>query len=136
MLFRSLAGFFHREAVRLANGDPVDERRFRYPGPRPQTKETAVVMLADTVEASVRAASNRSAAGLDQLVGMAVNERILEGELEDSGLTLRDLEAIKRSFVQQLRGVYHRRIEYPPISVPDAEEVRGGTVATGGDHAA
>lgn len=131
-----LAGFFHREAVRLANGDPVDERRFRYPGPRPQTKETAVVMLADTVEASVRAASNRSAAGLDQLVGMAVNERILEGELEDSGLTLRDLEAIKRSFVQQLRGVYHRRIEYPPISVPDAEEVRGGTVATGGDHAA
>ena len=93
-------------------------------------------MLADTVEASVRAASNRSAVGLDQLVGLAVNERILEGELEDSGLTLRDLEVIKRSFVQQLRGVYHRRIEYPPTLAPDPEVARVGAVTTGGDHAA
>jgi putative nucleotidyltransferase with HDIG domain len=131
-----LAGFFHREAVRLANGDPVDERLFRYPGPRPQSKETALVMLADTVEASVRAASNRSTVGLDQLVSLAVNERILEGELEDSGLTLRDLEVIKRSFVQQLRGVYHRRIEYPPTLAPDPEAARVGGVITGGDHAA
>jgi membrane-associated HD superfamily phosphohydrolase len=93
-------------------------------------------MLADTVEASVRAASNRSTVGLDQLVSLAVNERILEGELEDSGLTLRDLEVIKRSFVQQLRGVYHRRIEYPPTLAPDPEAARVGAVITGGDHAA
>lgn len=132
-----LAGFFYREAVRLADGDPVDERPFRYPGPRPRTKETALVMLADIVEASVRAASNRSAASLDQLVDRAVNERVLEAELDDSGLTLRDLEIAKRSFVQQLRGVYHRRIEYPTAHVAtDPEVARSGVVADGGDHAA
>ncbi len=131
-----LAGFFYREAVRLADGNPVDERRFRYPGPRPQSKGTALVMLADTVEASVRASSNRSAASLDQLVSRAVNERILEGELEDSTLTLRDLERVKRSFTEQLRGVYHRRIEYPPSVSPDPEMASAGTLMGGGDHAA
>jgi membrane-associated HD superfamily phosphohydrolase len=97
----------------------VDERAFRYPGPRPQRKETALVMLADTVEASVRAASNRSANSLENLVERAVNERILEGELDDSTLTLRDLDTVKRSFVQQLRGVYHRRLDYADAA--DAE---------------
>lgn len=107
-----LAGFFYREALKVAGADTVDERAFRYPGPRPQRKETALVMLADTVEASVRAASNRSANSLENLVERAVNERILEGELDDSTLTLRDLDTVKRSFVQQLRGVYHRRLDY------------------------
>ncbi len=107
-----LAGFFYREALKVAGADTVDERAFRYPGPRPQRKETALVMLADTVEASVRAASNRSANSLENLVERAVNERILEGELDDSTLTLRDLYTVKRSFVQQLRGVYHRRLDY------------------------
>lgn len=107
-----LAGFFYRKALKVAGSNTVDERAFRYPGPRPQRKETALVMLADTVEASVRAASNRSADSLENLVERAVNERILEGELDDSTLTLRDLDTVKRSFVQQLRGVYHRRLDY------------------------
>jgi cyclic-di-AMP phosphodiesterase PgpH len=108
-----LAGFFYRKAVKEAGTEPVDESRYRYPGPRPRSKETALVMLADTVEASVRAASNRSTKSLEELVERAINERILEGELDESNLTLKDLEIIKRSFVRQLRGVYHPRIEYP-----------------------
>ncbi len=118
-----LASFFYRKAVKLAGTDFVDETTFRYPGPRPQTKGTALVMLADTVEASVRAASNRSTQSLEQLVERAVNERLLEGELDDCDLTLRDLETIKRSFTKQLQGIYHPRIEYP-----EPGELEGGQV--------
>jgi membrane-associated HD superfamily phosphohydrolase len=115
-----LAGFFYRKALKLAGADPVDEGSFRYPGPRPRSKEAALVMLADTVEASVRAASNRSTRSLEDLVERAINERILEGELDESSLTLKDLEIIKRSFIRQLQGVYHSRIEYPEPQELDA----------------
>ncbi|MDQ3699597.1 MAG: HDIG domain-containing protein, partial [Chloroflexota bacterium] len=108
-----LASFFYRKAVKMAGTGAVDESMFRYPGPRPRSKETALVMLADTVEASVRAASNRATKSLEELVERAVNERILEGELDDCNLTLKDLEIIKRSFMRQLQGVYHPRIQYP-----------------------
>lgn len=108
-----LASFFYRLAVKAAGSGAVDEASFRYPGPKPQSKETALVMLADTVEASVRAASDRSTQSLEQLVERAINERVLEGQLDDCDLTLRDLEIIKRSFTRQLQGVYHPRIEYP-----------------------
>jgi len=108
-----LASFFYRKAVKLAGTDLVDESAYRYPGPRPRTKATALVMLADTVEASVRAASNRSTQSLEHRVERAVNERLLESELDECDLTLKDLDTIKRSFTKQLQGVYHPRIEYP-----------------------
>jgi len=108
-----LASFFYRKAVKAAGSEAVDEAKFRYPGPRPRSKATALVMLADTVEASVRAASNRSTQSLEQLVERAINERVLEGQLDDCDLTLKDLETIRRSFTRQLQGVYHPRIEYP-----------------------
>jgi putative nucleotidyltransferase with HDIG domain len=122
-----LASFFYRKAVKLATGagsDHVDEASFRYPGPRPLTKGTALVMLADTVEASVRAASNRTTQSLEQLVEKAVNERLLEGELDECDLTLKDLETIKRSFTKQLQGVYHPRIEYPEPAELEAAPVQ------------
>ncbi len=111
----TLASFFYRKAVKLAGNESVDESKFRYPGPRPQSKETALVMLADVVEASVRAASNRSTQSLEQLVERAINERLLEGQLDECNLTLKDLEIIKRSYIRQLQGVYHPRIEYPRL---------------------
>jgi membrane-associated HD superfamily phosphohydrolase len=119
-----LASFFYRKAVKMAGTDHVDESKFRYPGPRPRSKGTALVMLADTVEASVRAASNRSTQSLEQLVERAVNERLLEGELDECDLTLKDLEVIKRSFTKQLQGVYHPRIEYPTADELDAQVVQ------------
>ena len=112
----SLASYFYRTAVKQSGNDAVDESKFRYPGPRPQTKETALVMLADIVEASVRAASNRSTQSLEQLVEKAINDRMLEGQLDECDLTLRDLDTIRRSYIRQLQGVYHPRIEYPPAS--------------------
>jgi putative nucleotidyltransferase with HDIG domain len=108
-----LASFFYSKAVKAEGDGAVDESKFRYPGPRPQRKETALVMLADAVEASVRAASNRSTQSLEQIVARSINERITEGELDDCDLTLKDLDTIKRSFTRQLQGVYHPRIEYP-----------------------
>jgi putative nucleotidyltransferase with HDIG domain len=121
-----LTSFFYRKAVKQAGSEAVDESKFRYPGPRPQTKETALVMLADVVEASVRAASNRSTQSLELLVERAVNERLLEGQLDECNLTLRDLEIIKRSYIRQLQGVYHPRIDYPK---PDELEPAAAHVA-------
>jgi len=78
------------------------------------------------VEASVRAASNRSTQSLEQLVERAINERLLEGQLDECNLTLKDLEIIKRSYIRQLQGVYHPRIEYP---APDELEPAAAHVA-------
>jgi putative nucleotidyltransferase with HDIG domain len=106
-----LVTYFYRKA---AVEDPnVDPERFRYPGPRPQSKETAIVMLADSVEAVVRAAKDHSHERIDELVDAVINERVTEGQLEECDLTLRDLKTIADSFKGTLRGIYHPRIEYP-----------------------
>ncbi|HEY8768290.1 MAG TPA: HDIG domain-containing metalloprotein [Dehalococcoidia bacterium] len=106
-----LVTYFYRKA---SQEDPhVDPERFRYPGPRPQSKETAIVMLADSVEAVVRAAKDRSHERIDELVDAVINERVAEGQLEECDLTLRDLRTIADSFKATLRGIYHPRIEYP-----------------------
>ena len=106
-----LVTYFYRKA---SLEDPnVDPERFRYPGPRPQSKETAIVMLADSVEAVVRASKDRSHERIDELVDAVINERVAEGQLEECDLTLRDLKTIADSFKATLRGIYHPRIEYP-----------------------
>jgi putative nucleotidyltransferase with HDIG domain len=106
-----LVTYFYRKAS--AEDPNVDPERFRYPGPRPQSKETAIVMLADSVEAVVRAAKDRSHERIDELVDAVINERVAEGQLEECDLTLRDLKTIADSFKATLRGIYHPRIEYP-----------------------
>lgn len=106
-----LIPFFYRKA---SERDPrVDERLFRYPGPKPQSRETAIVMLADSTEATARASEDRSSERIDQIVEEVIGERLNEGELEECDLTLRDLRTIAASFKQTLRGVYHPRIAYP-----------------------
>lgn len=106
-----LVTYFYRKAS--AEDPNVDAERFRYPGPKPQSKETAIVMLADSVEAVVRASKDRSHEKIDELVDVIVNERMQEGQLDESDLTLRDLRTISESFKATLRGIYHPRIEYP-----------------------
>jgi putative nucleotidyltransferase with HDIG domain len=106
-----LVPFFYRVAVE--KGAPVSEELFRYPGPKPQTRETAIVMLADSTEATVRASADRSADRIDAIVEEIIAERLAEGELEECDLTLRDLRTIAGSFKLTLAGVYHPRIEYP-----------------------
>ena len=106
-----LISYFYRVA---SQDDPkVDPDLFRYPGPKPQSRETAIVMLADSTEAMVRASADRSQERIDAIVEEVVAERLAEGELEECDLTLRDIRTTAESFKQTLRGVYHPRIEYP-----------------------
>ncbi|MFQ6019937.1 MAG: HD family phosphohydrolase, partial [Dehalococcoidia bacterium] len=106
-----LVTYFYRKAS--AQDASVDAEKFRYPGPRPQSRETAIVMLADSVEAVVRSSRDRSPERIDSLVDGVIAERVAEGQLDECDLTLRDLRVIASSFKSTLKGVYHARIEYP-----------------------
>ncbi len=91
----------------------IDEDKFRYPGPKPQSKETGIVMLADAVESMSRNLDVVNENILNQLIDDIIRKRFLEGQLDESNLTLKDLNLIKQSFVETLLGIYHQRIEYP-----------------------
>jgi hypothetical protein len=108
----ALATYFYRQA-REREGDNVNEEDFRYPGPKPQTKETAIVMLADGCEAAVRAERPDSLEGIEELVRKIIGGKMLDGQLDECDLTLRDLDEIRDAFVSILQGVFHPRIKYP-----------------------
>ncbi len=108
-----LVSYFFNQASREGDGQ-VDISQYSYPGPRPRSKETAIVMLADSVEAVVRAAKDHSPEVVATLVRKVVDERVAEGQLDDCDLTMRDAEEIKKAFTSILMGMYHPRIEYPP----------------------
>jgi len=109
------AGFLYLKAVQQANGDEsqVDDRAFRYPGPKPQSKETALLMLADGCEAAVRAKGPSSVEELSEIVRKVVADRVACNQLSDCPLTLHDLDVIRESFTLTLQGVFHPRIQYP-----------------------
>jgi putative nucleotidyltransferase with HDIG domain len=121
-----LVSFFYDQAVDAASetGQATpDPARFKYPGPRPQSKEGAILMLADSVEAAARASRDHSADAIAALVEKLVMGRVAEGQLDDCDLTLRDVQRIKDAFRAILVGMYHPRIEYPerpavPASLP------------------
>jgi putative nucleotidyltransferase with HDIG domain len=115
---RTLVQYFYTQAQRAATngaagGEPVNEADFRYPGPRPRSKETAILMLADTCEAAVRSMRPATREALEQTVNKLINERIGEGELNECNLTFKDLQTIREVFLQVLQGVHHPRISYP-----------------------
>jgi membrane-associated HD superfamily phosphohydrolase len=110
--------YFYRRAVQ--RGDSVDAGQFRYDGPRPQSKEAAIVMLADSCEAVVRARQDRTRPNIDELVDGVFAERLAEGQLDECDVTMRELQQIAASFKTTLRAVYHPRIEYPS---PGPEEM-------------
>ncbi len=114
-----LATYFYRTAA--GSNPDIDPREFQYPGPKPQSRETAIVMLADSTEAVVRSSTDRSPERIDQLVDEVMAERLAEGQLDDSDLTLGDLRTIASSFKTTMRAVYHPRIAYPE---PTALETR------------
>ena len=107
-----MVGFFYHRATQEGTGE-VDASQFRYPGPSPRSKEAAIVMLADSVEAVVRSAKDHSAENISNLVRRIVEERMAEGQLDDCDLTIRDIEQVKRAFTEILVGMYHPRVEYP-----------------------
>ncbi|MEW5959876.1 MAG: HDIG domain-containing metalloprotein [Chloroflexota bacterium] len=111
----SLVKYFYQQALEQAdNADEVQAGSFRYAGPKPQRKETAIVMLADSCEAAVRALTPASIDELAELIRRIITGKLSDGELDECDLTISDLEQIRRTFVEMLQGVSHRRIEYPP----------------------
>ncbi|MCK4727490.1 MAG: HDIG domain-containing protein [Desulfobacterales bacterium] len=109
----SLITFFYEKAKRLKGEGAVNVEHFRYSGPKPQTKEAGLVLLADAVEASSRTLENPTPARLKGLVQRIINSVLLDGQLDECDLTLKDLNKIAESFNMTLNGIYHHRIEYP-----------------------
>jgi putative nucleotidyltransferase with HDIG domain len=106
-----MVAYFYRRA---AEEDPeVDIDAFRYPGPKPQSRETAIAMLADSCEATARSASDHSAERISEIVDEIFNERLSEGQLDESNLTLNNIRALALSFKTTLMAIYHPRVEYP-----------------------
>jgi len=107
--------YFYRKAVeQQKEGEvPVAESEFRYPGPRPASKETGILMLADSVEAASRSLAEPTHKRLETLINMIIQARIADGQLSDTDLTFRDLDTIKETFLSMLLGIYHVRVKYP-----------------------
>jgi putative nucleotidyltransferase with HDIG domain len=105
--------FYQKAANSAVDGETVDIADFRYPGPDPQSKETAILMMADICEAAVRAERPATRQDLENMVNRLVTDRVLDGSLVQSDLTFQEVQTIKRTFVQVLQGVHHPRIKYP-----------------------
>jgi putative nucleotidyltransferase with HDIG domain len=115
--------YFYDKALKLgaAKENPKQPLRvadFQYPGPKPQSKETGILMLADLIEASVRTLPDMSEEKLDAVIDNLIKRRFLEGQLDECDLTLKDLKKIKEAFLKILVGVHHQRIEYPEPEQP------------------
>jgi cyclic-di-AMP phosphodiesterase PgpH len=128
-------GLATAEGKKAANA--IDPGRFRHAGPKPQTREAALIMLADGVEASVRSLSARDEPAIRAMVGRIIDERLSDGQFDECDLTLRDIERIREAFVGQLLGMYHTRIAYPQNKVVELESrrVAGGRGGRGGSGA-
>lgn len=129
----AIMSYFYARAKELAApGVVVDERKFRHAGPKPQTREAALIMLADGVEASVRSLEARDEASIRGMVSRIIEERVSDGQFDECDLTLRDLDQIREAFVGQLLGMYHTRIAYPQNTVVELESRRAASGGGGG----
>jgi len=108
------------QALKAANGDSdkLDKEFFRYPGPRPQSRETALLMLADGCEARVRAQRPADVDTLREMIKDTVEKRVASGQLDHTDLTLQDINRIINTYTATLKGIYHPRVEYPSFDVP------------------
>ncbi|PJC47268.1 MAG: HD family phosphohydrolase, partial [Candidatus Omnitrophica bacterium CG_4_9_14_0_2_um_filter_42_8] len=108
-----LVFYFFKRALEKTGDEDVFEEGFRYPGPKPQTKEAACVLLADSVEAASRTLDDPTPSSMQGLVKKVINNKFIDGQLDECELTLRDLEKIAEVFTHILTGIYHSRVEYP-----------------------
>lgn len=126
----SLAKYFYSRALEEDREGKISEESFRYEGPKPQTKEVALVMLADSVEAAVRSLPEPTPENIREMVWVIINDKLDDGQLEECDLTFKDLDIISDSFCKLLEGVYHKRIEYPEVIARELEKRRESY----GDH--
>lgn len=111
----TLVAFFYHKALNSEGAELVTEDKFRYPFPRPQSKEAAIVMLADSVEAYIRSLTEPTQNQVEQGVRKIIKEKLYDSQLDNCDLTLKDLEIIAQAFIKVLAGIFHDRIEYPEI---------------------
>ncbi len=105
--------FYYQACQEHDSPDEVDESEFSYPGPRPRSRETAILMLADGCEATIRAMNPSSREEMLELIRSVINRRLMSGQLDQSQLTLRDLSQITDAFARVLQGIHHPRVKYP-----------------------
>lgn len=116
----AVAYFLEKE--KAERREDVDESQFHYPGPTPYTKETAIVMLADTIEAAARTLEEPTVEKIERLIDSVAAKRLQEGQLAESDLTFRELSIVKRSFLNILNGIHHSRIKYPNEAEAEAAQ--------------
>lgn len=126
----SLAKYFYGRALEEDRDGNISEESFRYEGPKPQSKEVALVMLADSVEAAVRSLSEPTPEGIREMVRLIISDKLGDGQLEKCELTFKDLDTISNSFCKLLEGIYHKRIEYPEVIAKELQKRRENH----GDH--
>ena len=105
--------YFYQSYLNIHAGEQIDESMFQYPGPIPFSKETAVLMMADSVEASSRSLKKYDAETIDQLVEKIIDKQIAEGQFVNSDITFKNIHTIKKLFKKKLLNIYHLRMEYP-----------------------
>ena len=128
----SLISYFYQKAMeKTEDGEVLKEEHFRYPGPRPQTKESAIVLLADSVEASSRALSDPTPSSIRNLVKKIINNKFIDGQLDECDLTLKDMHNIADSFVHVLMGIYHTRLTYPEETKKQSANTNGIITSNG-----
>ena len=112
---RGITKYFYNTAVNEAGDQPVDPAPFTYPGPDPQSKETAILMMADSIEAASRSLTDYSQASIDNLVDRIVDSQVADGRFKEAPISMRDIETVKNTFKKRLATIYHSRIAYPDI---------------------
>lgn len=119
-----LASYFYTQAVAEEGAENVKEEQFRYTGPKPNMKETAILMIADAVESAVRSLKNPTNEEIDQIIDKVIVERLNDGQLSDSPLTLKDVKTIAATFNRILRGMQHNRIRYHEDIVHELDKTK------------
>jgi membrane-associated HD superfamily phosphohydrolase len=112
--------YFYDKAKKFTDGE-VDINQFSYPGPKPQTKISAIMMIADSAEAATRTLKDRSREKVSAVVRKVVNDRMKLGQFDECEITLKELGIIINTVVNNLTGIYHRRIQYPKVSLEGLE---------------
>ena len=107
-----MASYFYNQAVKEEGLENVKEEQFRYTGPKPNSKETAILMIADAVESAVRSLKNPTPEEIEAMIDKIIVERLNDAQLSDSPLTLKDIKTIAATFSRILRGMQHNRIKY------------------------
>jgi len=132
---KSITRYFYSQACKAHPNEEVDPAPFTYPGPNPQTKEAAILMMADACEAATKSMSDHSEEAIAAMVEKIINGQVASGLLKDAPISFKDVETIKRLFIDKLRTVYHVRVSYPddvkPVAKPTAEPAsQSGAAAT------